>query len=334
METSRTNPPRPLAVVIDSQCNELTSMPHLGPPNDGVRPHTAIDRRTLRQILLGRLDGAVHGEREAVGFEQHDEGVRLLLADGDTADGDVLVGADGINSAVRRQLLPEVEIVGAGVEGIALFARSPLTPEAVAELPPVILDGFVIARDDRGGMLALGAYTPRRPVAEAVADLAPDIDVDPVSPYMMIGGGVPPGNLVPPAADWTADTPGEMHAGMLEVVADWHPALRGLVERVDLGTLFAFPFRRLDPTPAWPATRVTLLGDAIHAMLPTRGQGANQALHDAALLTGRLTSAARGEVDVVDAIAGYEETMRDHVYPIMDMSADHGSFGGGGLKRE
>ena len=125
-----------------------------------------------------------------------------------------------------------------------------------------------------------------------------------------------------------------MHAGMLEVVADWHPVLRGLVERVDLGTLFAFPFRRLDPTPAWPPSRVTLLGDAIHAMLPTRGQGANQALHDAALLASRLTSAARGEVDVRRRDRGYEETMRDHVYPIMDMSADHGSFGGGGLKRE
>ena len=125
-----------------------------------------------------------------------------------------------------------------------------------------------------------------------------------------------------------------MHEGMLEVVADWHPALRGLVERVELDTLFAFPFRRLDPTPPWPTTRVTLLGDAIHAMLPTLGQGANQALRDAGLLAGRLAAASRGELALLDAIAQYEDAMRDYVYPIMEMSADHSRFGGGGLRRD
>jgi 2-polyprenyl-6-methoxyphenol hydroxylase-like FAD-dependent oxidoreductase len=246
----------------------------------------------------------------------------------------VLVGADGVGSAVRRQLLPDVEIIGAGVGGLGLFARSPLTPETLAALPDVLLDGFAIARDDVGGMLALGAYVPRRPVAEAVADLAPDVHVDPVSPYMMLSGGVPPGTEVPAPDRWTSDTPRAMHERMLEVVADWHPALRGLVERVELDTLFAFPFRRLDPTPPWPTSRVTLLGDAIHAMLPTLGQGANQALRDAGLLAGQLAATSRGEVGLLDAIAGYEDAMRDYVYPIMEMSADHSRFGGGGLRRD
>jgi salicylate hydroxylase len=333
LETSRTTPPRPRAVVIDSQCNELSSMPHMGPPNEGERPHTAIDRRTLRQILLGRLDDAVHGERVAVGFEQRVDGVRLLFADGGSADGDVLVGADGVGSAVRRQLLPDVEIIGAGVGGLGLFARSPLTPETLAGLPDVLLDGFAIARDNAGGMLALGAYVPRRPVAEAVADIAPDIHVDPVGAYMMLSGGVPPGTEVPAPDDWTDDTPRLAHEGMLEVVADWHPALRGLVERVELDTLFAFPFRRLDPTPPWPTSRVTLMGDAIHAMLPTLGQGANQALKDAGVLAPQLAAAARGETAVLDAIAEYEEAMRGYVYPIMEASADHSRFGGGGLRK-
>jgi hypothetical protein len=37
---------------------------------------------------------------------------------------------------------------------------------------------------------------------------------------------------------------------------------------------------------------------------------------------------------LVDAIAGYEDAMREYVYPIMEMSADHDRFGGGGLRRE
>jgi 2-polyprenyl-6-methoxyphenol hydroxylase-like FAD-dependent oxidoreductase len=332
LQASRATPPRRRAVVVDSQCHELSAAPHLGPPNDGPRPHTAIDRRTLRQILLGRLGDAVHAEATVTGFEDRGDRVVLELADGTTAEGDVLVAADGVGSPIRRQLLPDVEIVPADVGGLGLFARSPLTPEVLAALPEILLDGFVIARDDAGGLLAVGAYDPREPVAAAAARLAPGVRVDPVDPYMMISGGVPPGTTIPAPADWTAATPREVHAGMLAVVADWHPALRGLVERIDLDTLFWFPFRRLDPAPPWPTTRVTLLGDAIHAMMPTRGQGANMALRDAGLLAGRLTAAARGEQELLEAIGAYEAAMRDYVYPIMDLSEDHGRFGGGGLR--
>jgi salicylate hydroxylase len=332
LQASRKTPPRQRAVVIDRDGRELSAAPHLGPPNDGPRPHTAIDRRTLRQILAAGLGDALHGESAVSGFEDRGERVALLLADGTTAEGDVLVAADGVGSAVRRQLMPDVEIIPADVGGLGLFARSPLTPELIAALPEILLDGFVIARDDVGGLLALGAYDPRRPVAEAAARLAPGVHVDPVEPYMMISGGVPPGTTIPQPADWTPDTPRQVHAGMLEVVADWHPALRGLVERIDLDTLFWFPFRRLDPTPPWPTTRVTLLGDAIHAMMPTRGQGANMALRDAGILGGRLAGVARGDEALLDAVAGYEAAMRDYVYPIMDLSEDHGRFGGGGLR--
>jgi 2-polyprenyl-6-methoxyphenol hydroxylase-like FAD-dependent oxidoreductase len=322
-----------VAVVIDEGCHELTTQPHLGPPNDGDRPHTAIDRRTLRHILRGRLGGALHDDSAITGFTDHGDHVEARLADGSTVTGDVLVAADGVGSAVRRQLMPGVEIIPADVGGLGLFARSPLTPEVLAELPEVLLDGFVIARDGAGGMLALGVYDPREPVAEAAARIAPDIHMEPVDPYMMISGGVAPGTSVPAPQDWTPDTPAQVHAGMLQVVAGWHPALRGLVERIDLSTLFWFPFRRLDPVPAWPTSRVTLLGDAIHAMMPTRGQGANMALRDAGILSARLTGAARGDEELLPAIAAYEEAMRDYVYPIMDMSEDHSRFGGGGLRQ-
>jgi salicylate hydroxylase len=77
-----------------------------------------------------------------------------------------------------------------------------------------------------------------------------------------------------------------------------------------------------------------VIGDAIHAMLPTFGMGGNTSLRDAALLTDGLAAAARGDLPVVDAIAGYEAAMREYVYPIMEMSADHDRFGGGGLRRE
>src|SRR6202012_619350 len=109
LQCSRNTPPRRMSVVINDQCEELSTAPHLGPPNDGPRPHTAIDRLTLRQILAARLGSVIQVGAAATGWERDGDRVRLHLADGSSADGDVLVGADGVNSVIRGQLMPEVE---------------------------------------------------------------------------------------------------------------------------------------------------------------------------------------------------------------------------------
>lgn len=330
LETSRKTPPRQLAVVIDDQLQELSSTPHIGPPNEGPRPHTAVNRTTLRQIMLGRLGGCLRLGSGVVAYEERGERVAVTLEDGSTAEGDILVAADGIHSAIRAQRLPDAVEVPAGVEGLGLFGRSELTPRMQEEIPSTLLDGFVIATNKRGGMLAMGAFNPRRPPAEAAADLAPDVHLDPVPDYMMVSGSVAPGTEIPPAREWTEETPALLRESMLRAVDGWHPALRGVVERIDPATMFVIPFGRLEPTPAWEPSRVTLVGDAIHAMLPTLGQGANTALGDAARLSARLADCS----DPVAAIGDYERAMRDHVYPIMEMAADHSRFGGGGLGRE
>ncbi len=333
LQCSRVTPPRRVSVVIDEQCVERTTAPHLGPPNDGERPHTAIDRRTLRQILAARLGDHIHPGAAVVDWSRRGEGVILELSDGRRVEGDVLVGADGVASAVRPRLLPEVEIIDTGVRGLGVFARTPLTPEIHEALPSILLDGFVIASDSAGVTLALGAMDPREAPERAAARLAPDLTLDPVEPYMMLSGGVRPGTVIPAPGEWGPGTPAEVHAQMCDAVSDWHPALRGLVERIDRDTLFSAHFKRLDPTPAWESSNVTVIGDAIHAMLPTFGMGGNTSLRDAALLSSGLQRAAAGEVTVSEAVAGYEAAMREYVYPIMEMSADHDRFGGGGLRR-
>jgi salicylate hydroxylase len=334
LQCSRNTPRRALSVVIDEHCQERSTAPHLGPPNEGERPHTAIDRLTLRQILAARLDDVVRCDAQVAGWERASGAVRLQLADGRTAEGDVLVGADGVGSAVRQRLLPDVSVIDTGVRGLGLFARTPLTPEIHDQLPGILLDGFVIAADGHGVTLALGAMDPRQPPDQAAAGIAPDVTLDPVEPYMMLSGGLRAGTPIPPPGEWTPDTPERMRALMIDAVADWHPALRGLVQRVALDTLFAAQFKRLDPTPPWPSSNVTLTGDAIHAMLPTFGMGGNTSLRDAAILSEQLAAADRGEVELDDAIAAYEMSMREYVYPIMEMSADHDRFGGGGLRAE
>ena len=332
LRASNRTPRRVVAVVIDSQCNELTTAPHIGPPNEGERPHTAVDRRTFSQLLMAGLDDVLHHDRGVEDFDAGDDGVRATLSDGSTVEGDVLVGADGVGSAVRRRLLPDVQIIPAPVGALGLFARSPVSDEILAELPEVLFDGFVIARDDHGVMLTLGLCVPREPADRAAAAVAPYAHLDATAPYMQLSGAVAPGTPLPAPSDWTAETPRQLHEAMKAGVASWHPALRGLVDRIELETLFLHPFRRLDPTPAWPSSRVTLVGDSIHAMLPTLGKGANMAMRNAAVLRDQLVAAHRGELPLVDAIAAYEEDMRAATYPIMELAADHSRFGGGGLR--
>ena len=323
-----------VSVVVDPTGNQLTSMPHVGAPATGERPPTNIDRRTFRQILLAGLEDVVRHGSEVRDVEVGEASVEVRLADGSTSSGDVLVAADGVGSAVRRRLMPDVAIVAAPVGALGLFGRAPLTDDVRAEIPASIWDaGFCIISDGRGTMLGVGHWSPRQAAPEAAAELGVAGAFDAAEPYVMLNGAIPPSVEVPPPSEWTEATPAEMHATMVASVADWHPAVRSLVETIEPATLFSHPFRRLDPTPPWPSSRVTYLGDAIHAMLPTLGKGANMAMRNAAVLRDQLVAADRGERPLLEAIAAYEDDMREATYPLMEFASDHGNFGGGGLNR-
>lgn len=332
LETSRRTPQRRESIVLTDQLVELSSQPHLGPPNDGERPHTGVHRRTLRQILLSRLGDAFRPGVAVVSYEESADGVRVQLSDGTSADGDLLVGADGIRSAVRRQRLPEVGVVDAGVRGLGVFGRTTLTPEVMAAIPTLLLNGVIIAADRQGSRVLLGAFQPRRRVADAAAEIAPDVRLEPVEDYLMVSCSVAPGTVVPPAAEWDAATPLMLRDAMLAAIEGWHPAIRTIVGNIALDSIFAIPFGYLEPGAQWQPSRVTMIGDAAHAMLPTLGMGANLALNDARMLLERLGSAVQDGGDLVSAIGAYENDMRELVYPFMRMTMDHDrSFGGGAL---
>lgn len=325
VQTSRTNPRRELMVQLDDQGRELGTRPHIGPPNDPQRPHTAVNRRTLRQILAVGLDDILHYGRTFTRFDADDDGVQVTFTDGSTAVGDVLVAADGINSSIRRQMLPGVHLIDTGMRGMA--GRAPLTEDLIAQLPEALFDGFASASGPDGVRFTYGAYQPRRPVAEAVAELAPGADIDSVAPYMMVNLGLAPDSpLLSGISDLRKASSEQLYSVMRAAVRGWHPGLVELVEHVEVSTLFSSWVRRLNPTEPWPPSRVTLLGDAIHAMPPSFGAGANSALRDAAALTAVLASIAAGGTGVFDGIAAYEADMRAAVFPILRASADPRAF--------
>jgi 2-polyprenyl-6-methoxyphenol hydroxylase-like FAD-dependent oxidoreductase len=333
LDTSRQTYERVESIVLNDQLEELSSRPHMVPPIDIPKPHTGVHRRTLRQLLAARLDDSLHSGNAVVSYVEDADGVTVTLADGSTARGDLLVGADGIRSAVRSQLLPEVPVIPTGIQGIGIYGRTPLTPELDEQLPSILDQGVLMAVDRKGSRLLIANFRPRRAADEAAAEIAPDVKLDAVPAYAMISCSVAPGTDVPPTREWTEETPAEMQASMLTAIEGWHPAARALVEGMEHDSMFMIPFGFLDPAESWEPSRVTIVGDAAHGMLPTLGMGANLSLNDAVLLMEQVDRYAAGEVALLDAIGAYEAAMREATYPILRMTLDHDSnFGGGALK--
>ena len=100
----------------------------------------------------------------------------------------------------------------------------------------------------------------------------------------------------------------------------WHPLLRALVEASDPRTIIGVPLHTSVRVPRWQASRVTLLGDAIHTMTPLQGLGGNTAFVDAAILGRNLVDASASGTDVVEAISRYEAVMHEYGFEAVQRS--------------
>jgi 2-polyprenyl-6-methoxyphenol hydroxylase-like FAD-dependent oxidoreductase len=248
----------------------------------------SVDRATLREALSRGLD--VHYGHECVGYSAEPDGVVAHFAGVGPVRADVLVGADGVGSAVRRQYLPHAGLVDTGQH--IIYGRTRLDPQTRPLLPAAMHDGFTAIVDGRVGV-ATGLVEFRSP---------PDVyGLTPADDYLM-WAVTPPGEV-------SAEGPVALHAAALRMLRRWHPDLQQLVGRAEVEQTFLIRVRVAEPVRPWTPSRVTVLGDAIHAMSPARGSGANIALQDAAALSREL---AAGRSTVEDCIGMYEARMRGY----------------------
>ncbi len=248
-----------------------------------ARQHYSASRITLRQVLLDGLD-VQFGKR----FERYEQNgdIKLYFEDGSTASCDVLVGADGIRSRVRKQYLPHAGTEDVGVTAIAgkLFLDDAdwVPPELVVRSNSIIPTG-------RAGMFL--AVHDGLGVTDSEVLL-----FDNVRPYLMWAYA---------AADLTVHDGLDLRREVLRRISRWSPQLSRIVAASPAESISEWRIRSSKPIERWQPTNVTLLGDAIHAMTPMRGIGANIALRDAQLL-------ARCIAEGGDAIARYEKEMYDY----------------------
>jgi 2-polyprenyl-6-methoxyphenol hydroxylase-like FAD-dependent oxidoreductase len=333
MATSRRPFPTQASIVRTPQLELLGVQPSLGRRNVGERRHTGVDRQTLRDILRTKIGEAIRWGVKAESYEESADGVTLHLSDNSSAHGDVLVIANGIRSKLRDQRLPETEIVSTSIRGIDLYARATYTDELLQQIPEELHDAMNMVVDGKGNRCLMGSFRPRQRIADAVASVD-GARLNPTDGYMMVSCSVPKDTPIPSFSEWTEQTGRDIKAAMQTTVADWHPAVRAIVDAVDPNSVFPISFSYLDPQKHWDPSRVTVLGDAAHGMLPTKGMGANATFHDAAFLCDRIADVAAGRKNLLEAVGEYEAAMRSFAYPVIAMAADHDNqFGGGAITR-
>jgi 2-polyprenyl-6-methoxyphenol hydroxylase-like FAD-dependent oxidoreductase len=287
----------PRGAVFDHHLNQTESWAE---HSDPARPSTVANRRTLRQVLLAGLGDAVAFGQEVQAVTDTGDGVVVRLADGDRAWGDVLVAADGINSTVRGQLLPHAELIDTGLRGI--YGHAILDAELGKVLPAALYGGSSPVLGPDGVTMAVGVFQPRQSPQRAAAEIAPYARLDHVCDYVKWTLVAPPHAFGLTEDEVWHTAPERLYAIAEALTADWHPALVELVRLSDPSSTFPLSIRAAATVDPWPTSRITYLGDAIHATTPVGGTGANTALRDAALLAHHLTEADRGRIDLLASI--------------------------------
>lgn len=221
-------------------------------------PYVHIHRADLQNALLDRLHAlspdALRVDARMVGYTQDDEQVSVDLADGSRHDADLLIGADGLHSTIRRQMLGPGNPRYTG--NIAWRAVVPVEALGATAPPPTaciwVGDGrHAVTTRLQAGRLANFVGMVERPE--------------------------------PAEEGWRVEgTRAEAEADF----AGWHPTIAALIAAAPRLLRWAL-FDRA-PLPRWSEGGVTLLGDAAHPMLPSMAQGAVQALEDAWILADLL----------------------------------------------
>lgn len=207
-------------------------------------------------------------------IEETEDGVAVHFADGGEARGlDVLVGADGIHSAVRAALF------GADAPrftGVVAF-RAVVPTERVKDVP------------DIGAFTKWWGPAPESQIVTFPLNQGRDTFV-----------------FATTAQDawheesWTTEGSVEELRGFY---ADFHPHARALLDACD--SVLKTALYERDPLPRWSRGRLTLLGDACHPMMPFMAQGAGMAIEDAVVLARALEGV--GADAVPHALRRYEQ---------------------------
>jgi salicylate hydroxylase/6-hydroxynicotinate 3-monooxygenase len=248
-------------------------------------PHLLMHRGDLHALLAATVpEEIVHRGKQLVGFDQSAHGITLAFADGSGANADALIGADGVHSTVREQLL--------GAEAPRYTGRVAYR----TTFPAALLKGLMI--DD-----CTKWWGPDRHIVIYYVTAQKD------EIYFTTSTPEPAWSR----ESWSAK--GDLDE--LRAAYDgFHPDVRAVL--LACPEVYKWAIFERDPLPRWGEGRVVLLGDACHPMTPYMAQGAATAMEDAAILSRCLAGV---DTDgVAAALRQYEACRKERTARIQAVS--------------
>lgn len=248
-------------------------------------PYNQLHRADLHDLLAAKTrefnKDVVRLNRRVAGFAENTLGVELFFTDGSSVKGDLLIGADGVRSAVRKQIAGDDH---AAYTGDAAWRLTLSTDRLPANFMGQVMSvwmgpgAHVVCYYLRGG---------------ALLNFVGLVETEEIS-----------------EESWTAKFPWER---LKADFAGWHENIQTVIDKADKDACFRWSLYYRPPIATWSTRRATLLGDAVHATLPYLAQGACMAIEDAAVLTRALQSAN----DITDALQLYERNRIDRTSRIV-----------------
>ncbi|KAH8730334.1 hypothetical protein GQ44DRAFT_674326 [Phaeosphaeriaceae sp. PMI808] len=319
--------------------------------NQGLRTSYTVDRSIFRLILMSGITDKIHFGHELYSYEIRKDKIQsyvvVTFKDGTTFQGRFLAGADGTRSVIRKQLAPQHRYLDTGA--ICIYGKTNITPELSARFPArglrwmtacadkaPLIQSILIGESPLTLLSEPIRFSGRSRISTAVS--LPDNYVY----WVLIGrkelftdGGSENASSPTYKAHMNSDKEFDTEsarasaAQSLALTEEWHPSLRSLFELQDESQASTMRVVSSPPRiPLWESNAyVTLLGDAVHAMSPCGGVGANVALRDAAELGKLLVgmnlspesgteahdsneSEATGQHSTVKKVADFEEGVR------------------------
>ena len=234
------------AAILDSRGRTLGSELDLSGVYDELGASlVALHRARLHAILIDNVGPDVVRTGTAVAsYEQNRDCVRVACTNGERVEAELLVGADGLHSTVRSQL------VGDGAPAYSGYTSwRGVTPSGAVSSPERTTESW--GRGERFGIVPIG-----------FGEI-----------YWFAVANVPAGGR-----------DGHVHRELMQRFGQWHDPVRRLIEATPADRILRTDICDRQPIERWHHERVVLLGDAAHAMTPNLGQGAGQAIEDAVVL--------------------------------------------------
>src|ERR1700761_1455060 len=246
--------------------------------------HRGDFHRVLLDAFTAREPGRLHLNARCVGFDEEGSGIRLHLGNGETHRGDVVVGADGVHSEIRRQIGGDRKPFFAGVA-----AWRGLVP--MDRLPPAM------QHDVGTNWVGPGGHVVTYPVRRG---------------ELLNFVGVFEGENWP-VESWTERGTREACSASF---AGWNPEIHAIIANVDIPYKWALLGR--DPLDRFVTGRACLIGDAAHPTLPFLAQGANMAIEDGMVLARCLEA-----FPVAEALQRYQRARIERTNSIVIKSTEN-----------